>query len=160
MALISTPVHEPQVYSANSRIPVAGVLTDTISETLFNDAPALHRVAFERRLLHRLRGYLEAVQDQMLNGMLSEGQVQLRLSKLDQWLNGRLSGRNLLALVRDAETRFPSLIELMPRVLSQRYEEVRVARIWASLLNANALKHLRSAIAAEREIADPDFMEL
>lgn len=139
---------------------VASAISDSMLDVLYNDPPEIARIDFERALLANVREYLEGIQDKLLAEELSEDRVRELLSRLDAWLDGRLCGRNLLNLIKDAEMLFPALLEYMPRVIMARYDEMRVARIWSSLLSPEALRRLSSAIADERRSSDFNLGDL
>lgn len=137
------------------------MMSDSIAVTLFNQEPPIVRLQMERKLRLRVREFWRVLKARSDAGEISEAGVERRLGLLDQWLDGRLSGQNVLSLARDAEIHYPEWISYMPRLLSMRYEELRVARLWSALLNPNALGRLRKAIEAEKQMgALGDMSEL
>lgn len=85
-------------------------------------------------------------------GTIEQETISDVLMKLDAWLRNKLSGESLHTLLRTAEGRYPHFIQYMPESLAARYEEIRIARIWSSLLDPNALIKLRAGIEMEREV--------
>lgn len=135
---------------------LSSAMSDSMANTLFNQEPPISRHVFERKLRIEVRAAWEEIRNRLTKGQISQSQVQVLLEELDIWLDGRLSGQNVLALAREAEDEFAGWIRLMPRSLACRYEELRVARLWSALLNPEALNRLSSAIASERAIGQED----
>lgn len=128
------------------------MLADRLALTLFDQEAPISRHLYERKLRLSARLFLEQVQQLQEVGAVSPGWVRERLARLDEWMAGRLSGQNVLALAREVELMCPDWVALLPRLLASRYEELRVARLWAALLNPEALYRLRAAIEDERGI--------
>jgi len=121
-----------------------------MAKALFQQGAPIHRHQNELALRSRIVEYWAHLAQLQRNGKLTDQELGCRLEELDTWANGRLSGTHLLFLAKHAEKDYPQWIALMPRLLALRYEELRVARLWSSLLNPRALSRLRQAIHAER----------
>ena len=144
-------MNEPQ---AKRGYLVASMLSDSLSDTLFNQEPPISRHILERKLRLRVRGFWHDLKVRVENGEVSEAGAERRLRALDKAIAGKLSGQNVLALARDAEESYKNWIVYMPNLLALRYEELRVARLWSALLNPEALTRLRTAIQMERQLDD------
>lgn len=133
---------------------IGSMLSDSISDTLFNQEPPVSRHILERKLRLQVRTFWHELKSRLESGEISQAGAEKRLRALDGWMADKLSGQNVLALARDAEESYPEWIRFMPQLLAMRYEELRVARLWSALLNPEALSRLRTAIQMERQIDD------
>lgn len=133
---------------------IGSMMSDSMSDTLFNQEPPISRHIIERKLRLQVRAFWHELKLRLDSGELSQAGVEKRLAELDTWIAGKLSGQNELALARDAEENYPEWIRCMPQTLALRYEELRVARLWSALLNPEALTRLQAAIAMERRIEE------
>lgn len=133
---------------------VGSSMADTMAKTLFDMEPPLARHQLEKAIRLKVCVFWEDLYTQLEEGAISQAAAEALLDKLDIWMRHRLSGQNVLFLVRKAEERYPDWIRLMPRTLAARYEELRVARNWSALLNPEALNRLRTAIEMERSTGD------
>jgi len=134
----------------NGAVRVAAMGDDAMAKTLFEQAAPIARHQSELALRAHVTDYWAHLSRLEREGKLSESELSQRLDDLDAWIHGRLSGANVLYLVMLAEKDYPHWIMLMPRLLALRYEELRVARLWSSLLNPMALSRLRQATQMER----------
>lgn len=130
---------------------IGSMMADSISETLFNQEPPIRRHMVERKLRMQIRTFWHELKIRRDAGEISQKGVEQRLRQVDDWVAGKLSGQNVLALARDAEESYPEWIRFMPKLLAMRYEELRVARLWSALLNPEALSRLKAAIEMERQ---------
>lgn len=125
-----------------------------MAKTLFDQEPPISRFSIEKKIRVQICMLWEALHAKVESGEISQAQLESKLGELDGWIKGKLSGQNVLYLVRLAEQMYPEWVRLMPQLLASRYEELRVARSWSALLNPEALSRLRTAIEMEREIGD------
>ena len=135
-------------------VRAGSAMADTMAKTLFDIEPPISRYSIEKKLRLQICIFWEELKGYQESGRFSEASVEAQLEKLDQWIAGRLSGQNILFLVRLAEEAYPDWVRLMPRLLAARYEELRIARSWSALLNPEALNRLRTAIEIERANGD------
>ena len=137
----------------NNGYAVSSMTSDLIAQVLFDQSSPKDRYVSERSLRMRVEQAWSKIQTQTQMGELDEAQLTSMLNRLDQFLVGKLSGQHVLYLARLAESEYPNIIPLMPNFLAARYEQLRVARLWSSLLNPEALKRLADAVAIERTIS-------
>jgi hypothetical protein len=124
--------------------------SDQLAQLLFDQSPLLARHQTERALRLRVSRAWEELARQQQEGTISTDTLRTKLEELDVFVEGKLSGENVLALAREAECMYPEFIAVMPRALASRFEQLRIARLWASLLNPEALKRLSIAVAQDR----------
>ena len=138
--------HQPRAYRMSS------VMADAMADTLFDQEAPLQRHVMERRIITQIRLVWQLLRDEVESGARSMASAKQVLATVDRWADGKLSGRHVLTLARDAEEYYREWIPMMPKVLGSRYEELRVARLWSALLNPEALSRLRIAIETERSL--------
>ncbi|MGY6273106.1 hypothetical protein ACXIUT_25815 [Achromobacter denitrificans] len=137
---------------SEATVHMGSMMDDHMAETLFMQEPPLVRRDFEKALYRAIVESWTVLEQDLADKRLGLEGVMRRLGQIDDWAAGRLSGHFVLMLLRDAEVSHPSWIRYMPKLLAQRYEELRVARIWSALLNPDAMSRLRQAIEVERSL--------
>ena len=141
---------------AEGQLSADSMVSDSMAKTLFRQDPPLRRRVGEKKLREHISAAWLALNEKRQRGQISEVTLRRRLARLDAWAAPRLSGRHVLMLAMEAERMYPTWIIDMPRLLALRYEELRVARLWSTLLNPEALSRFRIAIDAERELGGFD----
>ena len=134
---------------------IGSLMSDTMAVTLFDQEAPVSRHIMERRIMSQIRLAWQVLHDEVKSGSCSMQAARTMLSRIDQWAHGKLSGRHLLTLARDAEEFYPEWVPMMPKLIASMYESVRVARLWSALLNPDALSRLRQAIQSERSSGLP-----
>lgn len=138
--------------TSDSGYRVASISSDRIAQVLFDQSVPLTRLSTERLLSTRVEQYWEMLHLRHEAGTLSDESLAYRLSALDSFIAGKLSGAPLLHLAQVAEQEYPNFIALMPQCLAELYEQLRAARLWSALLNPESLRRLAEAVERERTL--------
>lgn len=154
----SAQLDSSQVKSEPQR--VASISTDDIAQILLDQPPPSYRAMGEALLRARVGAYLDNLKTRLDNNEINDRDVIAILGRLDNWLYKRLSGKSVLMLIREFESSWPQWIAYMPRTVSARYEQIRLARIWSALLDPHALGTLARAIEQEMQEPSIDDIEL
>ena len=130
---------------ASTKDNVASLLyaNQTEESRFFLEVSAVNQV---EALWLRLKAGLES-------GRISQNQAAEMLGRLDLWLKHRLSGAQMQRLLQSIEVKYPEFIRHMPESMASRYEEIKVARLWSSLFDPEALIRLSSSIEVEKNLS-------
>lgn len=130
---------------------IASLMADNMGDILFAQEPSIERHANERYLRRQAQSFIGYIAETIRRNKGVDEATEEKLKTFDQWLHTKLSGSNILHLAKEIESTSPEMIPLLPLTLGARFEELRIARLWASLLNPESLRRLSSAIEAEIE---------
>lgn len=129
-------------------------LNDSVIRVLYQCSNTADKGQLETLICNRIENRWQVLNERLLNGSASDDDIKAELNLIDQWLDGKLSGESLFRLLTKAEISYPTFIRYMPINLVKRYEEIRLARIWSTLLDPESLIQLRAVIEFENSLKE------